>query len=96
MAINIARPTVSIIRLPSGKTTYTVTCDHWAVEYGRLRFENEEKDTKKHMKRFEKEFDVLATQIETGLVSPFNIMGSLVQNGLFRSKRKLTFDPIHI
>ena len=96
MAINIPRPTITILHLPSGKTTYTVTCDHWSVEYGRLRFENDEKDTKKHMRRFEKEFDVLACQIEEGMVSPFNIMGSLVDNGLFRSKRKLTFDPAGI
>lgn len=91
--MEIARPNVSILRLPSGKTTYTVTADHWTNEYSRMEYLDDESVTKKKMKAFTKLYDEKAKAIEEGTTRPYNIMGTFVQQKQFRSIRKVDYDP---
>lgn len=93
MSIRIVRPVVSIVNHRDGSSTYTVTAPNWLCDYERYGASNELKDTRKRAKSFAKEFDRLASEIESGSVRPFGIMRMFVQRNLFNSVRKLTIDP---
>ena len=93
MSIRIVRPVVSIVSHRDGSSTYSVTAPDWVCDYERFGASDDVKDTRKRAKAFSKEFDRLASEIESGQSRPFGIMRMFVQRSLFNSVRKLTIDP---
>ena len=85
----ISRPVVSIEHNSNGGSTYSVTAEHWKVEYVRLGWSQNEKATKLLGKGFGKEFDRQAKDIEEGKVRPHPIMRTFVDNGFFRVRTKM-------
>jgi len=85
----ILRPTCTVEHNKSGGTTYMVTAKHWKVEYVRLGWSQDEKATKLLMKGFGKEFNAQANKIESGEVTPYNIMEPMVDNQFFRIRKKM-------
>ena len=86
--INIERPTITIVELTNGKTTYEVTVPKWQNTYTR-RGTGTRKSVQALAKKFEQSYDKEATMIEKGLVPPHNIMKDLVDNNLFTRVHKL-------
>ena len=91
----INRPSVSIVRLPSGDTTYAVSHDEWSVEYVRRQYNKDEEATIERSRNFLKQFDQEADVIEAKGTAR-NIMGDYVAHGLFMVRRKLSVDKNNI
>ncbi len=89
MTINIKRPSIKIIRLPSGAFTYCV--DMGTHEFHRREYHDDVKVAQKKAKGFEKLFDDEASAIEQGAKAYF-IMEAYVDNGFFRRIRKVNAD----
>ncbi len=85
--ITIVRPQVSITRHRNGNTSYKV--DGNAVEYHRIGWSSDEKNTKRLTDGFIKEYDRLAKLIETGKDQPYHIMRMFVDHNMFRMVHKL-------
>jgi len=95
MTITIKRPTVVIRTNERGVHTFVVTSEAWMMEYFRTNTSSDLGDVKKRAKAFTNQFNKEATAIETGSTKPYNIMGTWMQNGYFRSRRKAATTTIN-
>lgn len=93
MTMHISRPTITIVPSRNGKTfTYEASAESWDRIYTRKHWFNSAEECGAAMKRFSVAFNNSATAIEDGSKPRKHLMGTLVDNGKFVARAKLTDD----
>ncbi len=89
--MNITRPTVTVVASPSGKQfTIEWTADSWSNKYQHLERFDTSKQAANFGVKFSKDFDAEATDIEEGVIPRHHIPTTLCDNGIAKSRRKVT------
>ena len=102
MAIQIARPVVTIVASPSGKfftiesaTTgheyeYQLTAKYFQVNHDMEGLPQSEDHAQELAQAYATAYDVEATAIESGKKTPYHINGNLRDHGMAKSRRQLS------
>ena len=102
MAIQIARPVVTIVASPSGKfftiesaTTghdyeYQLTAKYFQVNHGMEGLPQTQEHAQELADAYQVAYNVEATAIESGEKTPYHINGNLRDHGMAKSRRKLS------
>ena len=87
----ISRPVVTIVSSPSGKAfSFNVTHPSWNFDYRWLKVFGTKAEAQTGVKKFRRNFDAEAKDIESGKIGRYHIMTNLVEHGKVKSRRQLS------
>ena len=90
MDTSISRPIATVVPSRNGRRWgFIISHERWNYEYLRLDTYDVEDDADTFAQQFILEFDEVATLMEDGKIDQHHIMGALVDQGKFKSRRKL-------
>jgi hypothetical protein len=94
--MKVSRPIVTIVPSPSGKRfTFRASHPNWVKEWQWLEHFDSEAKCKIEAKQFEKDFDNMAKDMESGKIPQQQILVMLRDHGKVRSRDVLNQHFIH-